>query len=107
MVPPPPLPPPFPQSLLQDPLQERRKALRNTFKEVDGRFRFATFMDHKVGQKLLQQLGGKKRLRPSFFKTYFPSFSTWGKMSGKHRPADFVLVPVWGSSVSSAGIQVW
>ncbi|CAM9132058.1 unnamed protein product [Laminaria digitata] len=35
------------KSLLQHPLQERRKALRNTFKEVDGRFRFATFMDHK------------------------------------------------------------
>eukprot|EP00904_Undaria_pinnatifida_P000403 jgi/Undpi1/10363/HiC_scaffold_29.g12813.m1 len=35
------------KSLLQHPLQERRKALRSTFKEVDGRFRFATFMDHK------------------------------------------------------------
>ena len=29
--------------------------MRNTFKEVDGRFRFATFMDHKVGDTLLQQ----------------------------------------------------
>ena len=36
------------QSLLQKSLKERRTALRNTFKEIDGRFRFATFMDHKV-----------------------------------------------------------
>lgn len=36
------------QSLLQKPLKERRTALRNTFKEIDGRFRFATYMDHKV-----------------------------------------------------------
>ncbi|CAM9496229.1 unnamed protein product [Ectocarpus sp. 12 AP-2014] len=35
------------QSLLQKPLKERRRLLRSTFKEVDGRFRFATFMDHK------------------------------------------------------------
>ncbi|CAB1098420.1 unnamed protein product [Ectocarpus sp. CCAP 1310/34] len=35
------------QSLLQKPLKERRGLLRSTFKEVDGRFRFATFMDHK------------------------------------------------------------
>lgn len=36
------------QSLLQLPLVERRKALRESFKEVNGRFRFATYMDHKV-----------------------------------------------------------
>ncbi|CAN0331675.1 unnamed protein product, partial [Scytosiphon promiscuus] len=35
------------QSLLQRPLKERRELLRSTFKEIDGRFRFATFMDHK------------------------------------------------------------
>ncbi|CBN75600.1 conserved unknown protein [Ectocarpus siliculosus] len=35
------------QSLLQKPLKQRRRLLRSTFKEVDGRFRFATFMDHK------------------------------------------------------------
>ncbi|CAM9507581.1 unnamed protein product, partial [Sphacelaria rigidula] len=35
------------ESLLQSPLKERRKRLRGAFKEVEGRFRFATSMDHK------------------------------------------------------------
>lgn len=41
------------QSLLQSPLQERRKRLRGAFKEVEGRFRFATSMDHKVRRQQL------------------------------------------------------
>lgn len=30
-------------------------ALRNTFKEIDGRFRFATFMDHKVIDEVIDE----------------------------------------------------
>lgn len=46
------------QSLLQKPLKERRRLLRSTFKEVDGRFRFATFMDHKVRTSKSREIGG-------------------------------------------------
>ncbi|CAM9280977.1 unnamed protein product [Discosporangium mesarthrocarpum] len=35
------------KSLLQSTLQDRRMALREAFEEVEGRFRFATYMDHK------------------------------------------------------------
>lgn len=81
---------PFRQSLLQRPLLERRKLLRSTFKEVEGRFRFATFMDHKVkGQTYRPAANLRQECHVQLYLVY-PD-ETIPPPSGQQRPGTAVM----------------